>query len=171
MVAPVNSCTPPCLPCILQAYSLYAGYHARKCKMAGVRGVESASKVGSSAKKCKNELRLYKKIPVWICEYHQEVLPYIYRAIGSKYLPFFGITLLHFDSHPDLMAPLDMKAESVYNKGILFDVVSIADWILPAVYVGHIKKVIWVKPPWSEQISDKTLCFNVGSHKVERTIR
>jgi hypothetical protein len=69
------------------------------------------------------------------------------------------------------MAPLDMKAESVYNKGILFDVVSIADWILPAVYVGHIKKVIWIKPPWSEQISDKTLCFNVGSHKVERTIR
>ena len=139
--------------------------------MAGVRGAESALKVESSAKRHKNDLRLYKKIPAWICEYHQEVLPYIYRAIGSKYLPFSGTTLLHFDSHPDLMAPLDMKAESVYNKEILFDVVSIADWILPAVYVGHIRKVIWIKPSWSEQISDKTLCFNVGKHKGEGTIR
>jgi hypothetical protein len=139
--------------------------------MAGVQGVESALKAESAAKRHKTELRSYKKIPVWICEYHQEVLPYIYRAIGSKHLPFCGITLLHFDSHPDLMAPLDMKAENVYDTEILFDVVSIADWILPAVYVGHIKKIIWIKPPWSEQISDQTLCFNVGKHKVEGTIR
>ncbi|XP_028417913.1 UPF0489 protein C5orf22 homolog [Dendronephthya gigantea] len=138
--------------------------------MAGVQGVQFnvAEKPG---KKRKKELRLYKKIPVWICEYHQEVLPYIYRAIGSKYLPFSGLTFLHFDSHPDLMAPLEMQAESVYNKAILFDVISIADWILPAVYAGHISKVIWVKPPWSNQISDKTLMFHVGRHKSEGAIR
>lgn len=139
--------------------------------MASVRGADSRTTVEISAKKSKNQLRLYKKIPVWICEYHQEVLPYIYRAIGSKHLPFSGVTLLHFDSHPDLMAPLTMLAESVFDKELLFDVVSIADWILPAVYVGHIKKVIWIKPPWSEQISDKTLMFYVGRHKVEGTIR
>ena len=139
--------------------------------MAVVQGVESALNVESSAKKRKKELRSYRNTPAWICEYHQEVLPYIYRAIGSKHLPFSGITLLHFDSHPDLMAPLDMEAENVYDKEILFDVVSIADWILPAVYVGHIKKVIWIKPFWSEQISDKTLCFDVGKHKSEGTIR
>ncbi|XP_028392578.1 UPF0489 protein C5orf22 homolog [Dendronephthya gigantea] len=138
--------------------------------MAGVQGVRFnvAEKPG---KKYKKELRLYKKIPVWICEYHQEVLPYIYRAIGSKYLSFSGLMFLHFDSHPDLMAPLEMQAESVYNKAILFDVISIADWILPAVYAGHISKVIWVKPPWSNQISDKTLMFHVGRHKSEGTIR
>lgn len=62
-------------------------------------------------KKTKIDLRLYEKIPAWICEYHQEVLPYIYRAIGSKHLPFAGTTMLHFDSHPDLMAPLDLTKD------------------------------------------------------------
>ena len=67
-------------------------------------------------KKTKTDLRLYEKIPAWICEYHQEVLPYIYRAIGFKHLPFAGTTMLHFDTHPDqLMAPLDLKAEE--NRG------------------------------------------------------
>lgn len=138
--------------------------------MADVQGVQFnvAEKPG---KKCKTEMRLYKKIPVWICEYHQEVLPYIYRAIGSKFLPFSALTFLHFDSHPDLMAPMEMQAESVHNKALLFEVISIADWILPAVYAGHISKVIWVKPPWSNQISDKTLLFHVGRHKTEGTIR
>ena len=139
--------------------------------MAAVRGARIVEGNEMSPKKQRTELRTYKKIPVWLCEYHQEVLRYIYRGIGSKYLPFSGITMLHFDSHPDLMAPLDMKAESVFDKEVLFDVVSIADWILPAVYAGHIKKVIWIKAPWSQQISDKILCFNVGRHKVEGTIR
>ena len=62
-------------------------------------------------KKTKTGLRLYEKIPAWICEYHQEVFPYIYRAIGSKHLPFAGTTMLHFDSHPDLMAPLDLTKD------------------------------------------------------------
>ena len=139
--------------------------------MAAVRGAGIIEGNEMLPKKRRTELRTYKKIPVWLCEYHQEVLRYIYRGIGSKFLPFSGITLLHFDSHPDLMAPLDMKAESVFDKEVLFDVVSIADWILPAVYAGHIKKVIWIKAPWSQQISDKILCFNVGRHKVEGTIR
>lgn len=139
--------------------------------MAAAEGVANMPTAEGSVKKRKKQLRLYKKIPAWICEYHQEVLPYIYRAIGSKHLPFSGITLLHFDSHPDLMAPIDMKAENVYNKEVMLDVVSIADWILPAVYVGHIKKVIWIKPEWSQQISDKILCFNVGRHKIDETIR
>ena len=139
--------------------------------MAAVRGARIVEGNEMSPKKQRTELRTYKKIPVWLCEYHQEVLRYIYRGIGSKYLPFSGITMLHFDSHPDLMAPLDMKAESVFDKEVLFDVISIADWILPAVYAGHIKKVIWIKAPWSQQISDKILCFNVGRHKVEGTIR
>ena len=146
-------------------------YVAQNLKMAGDQGVERFEEGVSSPKRARKELRLYKKIPVWICEYHQEVLPFIYRAIGSKHLPFAGITLLHFDSHPDLMAPLYMKAESVFNKDVLYDIVSIADWILPAVYVGHVSKVIWIKPPWSKQISDKTLKFSVGRHKIEGTIR
>ena len=122
-------------------------------------------------KKTKIDLRLYEKIPAWICEYHQEVLPYIYRAIGSKHLPFAGTTMLHFDSHPDLMAPLDLKADSVCDRELLFDTLSIADWILPAVYVGHIKKVIWIKPPWSEQIEDKAIFLHVGRYKKDGTIR
>lgn len=122
-------------------------------------------------KKTKKECRLYDQIPVWICEYHQEVLRFIYRAIGSKHLPFAGITMLHFDSHPDLMVPADLKADNAYDKDFLFDTLSIADWILPTVYVGHVRKVIWIKPAWSRQIDDKVVAFHVGRHKRTGTIR
>ena len=69
------------------------------------------------------------------------------------------------------MAPLDLKADSVCDRELLFDTLSIADWILPAVYVGHIKKVIWIKPPWSEQIEDKAIFLHVGRYKKDGTIR
>ena len=45
------------------------------------------------------------QLPVYIVEDHDEALPLIYRAIGSKQLPFEGIAFVHFDAHPDLLCP------------------------------------------------------------------
>lgn len=42
---------------------------------------------------------------VHIVEDHDEALHHVHRAIGSKKLPFSGIGLIHFDSHPDLLSP------------------------------------------------------------------
>lgn len=104
-------------------------------------------------------------------EYHHEVLPFIYRNIGSKHLPLEGITFVHLDSHPDMLIPKDMPADTVYDKQKLFESISIENWLMPSVYAGHYKNLIWVKPPWALQINDGEQSFLIGKHKSKETIR
>lgn len=123
------------------------------------------------AKRAKHELRTYPRLPVWICENHEEVLYHIHRSVASRHLPFHGITLLHFDSHPDLTVPSGLLADLVYDKEKLLEQISIADWILPAVYAGHVDRVVWVRPPWSDQIREGVFQFKVGRHKETGYVR
>lgn len=104
-------------------------------------------------------------------EYHNEILPFIYRNIGSKHLPLTGITFIHFDSHPDMLIPKEMPADSVYDKEKLFDAVSIEDWMLPAAYGGHLKNLVWIKPPWAKQMADGRQVFHIGANKYDNTIK
>lgn len=112
----------------------------------------------------------YSKLPVHIVEYHNEALEHIYKAIGSKHLPFNGITLLHFDAHPDMIIP-DIAAEDVFDKRKLLDSVSIENWITPAIYAGHIDRVAWIKASWAQQISDGDYHFKIGRHRNSGKIR
>ena len=112
----------------------------------------------------KIKLKSWLNKPVYVCEDHHEVLPHIYRAIGSHHLPFSGTVFVHFDAHPDLLLP-DMLADNCYKKDILFDNISIGDWILPAVYAGHLSAVIWYKLNWSTQLCDGCYQLGVGRHK------
>lgn len=57
---------------------------------------------------------------VCVCVSLLQVLPFIYRAIGSKHLPASNISFLHFDSHPDLLIPVNMPADTVFDKEALF---------------------------------------------------
>lgn len=123
------------------------------------------------AKKPKIELRKFSKLPVEICENHDAVLYPIHRAIASRHLPFNGITLLHFDSHPDLTIPVKLTADCVFDTDRLTEAISIADWILPAVYAGHINRVIWVKPDWADQIDGEEKRFFIGKHKETGYLR
>lgn len=109
-------------------------------------------------------------IPLHIVEDHNEALEHIYNAIGAKRLPFTGICFVHFDSHPDLLSP-DLSVDHIYDKETLLDAVSIADWILPAVYAGHFECVVWLKPPWACQIQDGRHTLIVGKHRVNNKIR
>ncbi|XP_050310820.1 UPF0489 protein C5orf22 homolog isoform X2 [Anthonomus grandis grandis] len=118
-----------------------------------------------------SQLKKHPKIPIYVVEYHHEVLPFIYRNIGSKHLPLEGSTFIHFDSHPDMLTPKNMPAETVYDKEKLFDEISIENWILPAAYGGHLKKLLWVKPPWAKQIEDSSQEFLIGRSKSDGTIR
>nr|XP_023019806.1 UPF0489 protein C5orf22 homolog isoform X2 [Leptinotarsa decemlineata] len=116
-------------------------------------------------------IKAHKKIPVYVVEYHQEVLPFVYKNIGSKYLPLEGSTIIHFDSHPDMLIPKDMPAETVFDKHALFECLSIENWILPAVYAGHFKNLLWIKPPWAQQMLDSSQTFNIGKEINSGTIR
>ncbi|XP_065915176.1 UPF0489 protein C5orf22 homolog [Dysidea avara] len=116
------------------------------------------------------KLRRWPKIPVYVCEDHHEVLPHIYRAIGSRHLPFTGTVLVHFDAHPDLLLP-DILADDCYNKEILFETISIGDWILPAVYAGHLSAIIWYKMDWASQIHAGSYTLGVGRHKTSGKLR
>lgn len=116
-------------------------------------------------------LRRYPRLPVWVVEDHQEVLPFIYRAIGSKHLPDSNIRFLHFDSHPDLLIPVNMPADTVFDKEALFGELSIENWIMPAVYAGHFSHVIWLHPTWAQQIREGKHHFLVGKDISTTTIR
>ncbi|XP_064641012.1 UPF0489 protein C5orf22 homolog [Lineus longissimus] len=116
-------------------------------------------------------LRSYGKIPIFIVDDHDEVLPHLYRAIGSKHLPFEAIKFVHLDSHPDLSIPYHFLADDVFDREKLFYAISIENWILPAAYAGHIGHVIWVKPPWATQMQNQTTDFFIGKHTSSGKIR
>lgn len=103
-----------------------------------------------------------KGIIAHVVEDHHEVLPHIYRTIGSKNLPLEGNVLIHFDSHPDMLVPKGMNADVVWEKHLLFSMLSIENWILPAAYAGHFTTLVWIKPPWSFQIPDGSYNITIG---------
>lgn len=97
-------------------------------------------------------------------ENHNEVLEFIYRCFGARYLPFQNNRIVHFDAHPDMTVPRNMPADYVLDKDRLFDAISIENWIMPAVYAGHITELVWLKPPWSGQIPNGRTEFQIGNH-------
>ncbi|XP_033102658.1 UPF0489 protein C5orf22 homolog [Anneissia japonica] len=116
-------------------------------------------------------LKSYKCLPVYVVENHQEALQHIYRAMGSRHLPLDGVVMVHLDAHPDLMISTDMKANVVCNKQALFENLSIENWIMPAMYSGHLHHVVWVKPPWANQLELGQTTFHIGTHSESQKIR
>jgi len=113
----------------------------------------------------KPKLRPLKDLPIFIEEDHHEVLPHIYKMIGAKHLPLEKNTLVHFDSHPDMLIPKDLSPEEAFDKFALFQKLSIENWIIPGAFVGVFSTIVWVCPPWSDQISPGEYDFYVGRDK------
>ncbi len=66
---------------------------------------------------------------------------------------------------------LPLQADECTDKEKLFAFTSIAEWILPAVYMGHITCVVWVKPPWGLQMAEGTHTLHVGKDPTTGHIR
>lgn len=117
-------------------------------------------------------------LPVFLEEDHHHVLEHILRAVGSKRLSApcsDGVSnvLLHLDSHPDLLLPEGLTASDCSGRRgpdghggdirtSLLPKLSIENWILPAVYLGVFDSVVWVCPPWCQQIRPGSYRFLVG---------
>jgi len=111
------------------------------------------------------ELRSLEKTPVFVEEDHHEVLPHIFRCVGAKNLPTNGNAMIHFDSHPDLLLPAGVTGQEMANVYQLYEKLSIENWILPACFLGVLDTIVWVKPPWSNQIPEGHYTFLIGRHK------
>jgi len=113
-------------------------------------------------------VRAVRGLPVYICEYHHEALRCLHHAIRRRRLAFEGVTMVHLDAHPDLSASTTMPAEIIFDSPhelyhhMRTDPGGIAQWILPAVYGGHIRCVWWVRPSWAHQIANGDYSVAVG---------
>ncbi|XP_050074616.1 UPF0489 protein C5orf22 homolog [Anopheles maculipalpis] len=130
---------------------------------------QTAATAASSSSKAPPKSRSFEKIPIFVVEDHHEVLTFLYRCFGSKHLPLQGNRIVHFDSHPDMCIPKHMPANYVFNKDDLLDSISIENWLMPTVFAGHVERIVWIKPPWSDQIPKGKFEFHVG--EFEGSIR
>ena len=73
-----------------------------------------------------------------IVDCHDRALHYVQKAIARKRLDLEGLTMVHFDAHPDFTIPLEVDQKILYNKKLLEEKVSIESWIFPLVAAGHV---------------------------------
>ncbi|XP_016967254.1 UPF0489 protein C5orf22 [Drosophila biarmipes] len=109
-----------------------------------------------------SSLRKFQRIPVFIVDYHNDVLEFIYRCLATRHLPLANNTIVHFDSHPDLVIPRHIPASATYEKETMLNELSIENWIMPTLYAGHFNRVVWLKNSWCQQLPNGRHDFKVG---------
>ncbi|KAL3267929.1 hypothetical protein HHI36_007068 [Cryptolaemus montrouzieri] len=117
-----------------------------------------------------DSLKKHKQIPIYIVEDHHQVVPFIHENIRKRYLPLQGNTLIHLDSHPDMLIPKDLLADEAFEPRVLYESHDIENWILPNCYTGIFHQIVWVKPPWAHQIRNKNQKIYIGKN-TEGTLR
>lgn len=92
-----------------------------------------------AVERAQSSLRKFNRIPVFIVDYHNDVLEFIYRCLATRHLPLERNVLVHFDSHPDLVVDRDIPASASYDKDVMLNELSIENWIMPTLYAGKTK--------------------------------
>lgn len=107
-------------------------------------------------------LRKFRKIPIFIVDYHNDVLAFLYRSLASHHLPLENNILVHFDSHPDMVINRCIPASASYDKDVMLERLSIESWIMPLCFTGQFNRVVWIKNSWCTQIPVGKYYFKVG---------
>ncbi|OQR92864.1 UPF0489 protein C5orf22-like [Achlya hypogyna] len=100
-------------------------------------------------------------LPVYVVDDH-------HHAIRRRLLPFSNVTIVHLDAHPDLAFPRSIPAATIFAPEALYDALDasdagIASFLLPLAYAGHLRHLVWVKPPWATQMATGDHEFLVGT--------
>jgi hypothetical protein len=100
---------------------------------------------------------------VVVCESHHHVLRHWLEAAAEGRLPASGVEVVHFDAHPDLGVPerpLDPRWRA--RPGALVAATDIETFQLAAVWVGLVRRVVWLRPDWARQLPDGERSFRLG---------
>lgn len=115
--------------------------------------VEPVERVQST----QSSLRSFNRIPVFIVDYHNDVLEFIYRCLATRHLPLERNILVHFDSHPDMVVARDIPASASYDKDIMLNELSIENWIMPTLYAGKIPSRLLPRAAYSSSFFPRSL--------------
>lgn len=110
----------------------------------------------------KPKAKKFRKIPIFIVECHNDILELLLPSLANFYLPFQNNLMIHFDSHPDCCVNRQMPAETVFNRNLLLESLSIENWLIPLTYAGHFNEIVWIHPQFATQIADGNYDFCVG---------
>lgn len=81
-----------------------------------------------------------------------------------------NFTLCHFDAHADLASPFIKIPKKFNNKKAITDFIekklSVANFIVPAVYLGLVKEIYWILPNWAK---DGTKYFDYYWQEIAKT--
>lgn len=109
---------------------------------------------------------------VFVIEEHTEALEVLSLGVRRGLLPLNSCTMVHLDSHPDLSCFDNILPEHINERTELCHRLrnsedGISSFILPALAMGLLKNVVWVKPPWTDQIppGHHQLTFGWTDHK------
>jgi hypothetical protein len=103
---------------------------------------------------------------VFVIEEHTEALEVLSLAARRRLVNLNDCTLVHLDSHPDLscfelIGPEHIRDRTELCHRLRNSEDGISSFILPGIAMGLVRDVIWIKPPWTEQIpeGDHNLTF------------
>jgi len=128
-------------------------------------------------------------VTVVIVESHQHVLEHIHEILRKKKLLNKKWSMIHFDAHPDMACTRNAPAiacfaprhyysfgndgekgedEDERNATNLYELLDstssgIAEWILPLALAANLNRICWIKPLFSQQMSEGKYQFAVGA--------
>jgi hypothetical protein len=103
-------------------------------------------------------------VRVVVCSSHHHALRHWLLAAQEGRIASSGVSVVHFDAHPDLAVP-ERPLQRAWREqpGRLVAMTDIASFQLAAAWVGLVSEVVWLRPPWARQLADGTRSFRLGA--------